>query len=322
MEEQVQTEEAEAQEELTGTEEIVEETRGELEAAAPEEGEAPEADPYTANFEFSVKDKKLEFDEWARPFVTNKETEDKFREVFEKAHGLEGVKTHRDTIRTERDEIKDKYDKVDQGLKGLNTYVQNKDFNSFFKTLNIPKEDILRYAIDEFKYQEMTPEQRQDIDAHRGQQARLSELELANQEMVNQNQAMMRQQSEFELNTEMTKPEISQIAQAYDARVGQPGAFRNEVINRGIQYESTQNKTITAAQAVQEIVQLVGGNISQNASVGTNKTQQPASQVVAQQAKKQVMSNVQGSGSGSPYKKQPKSIEDLRKLHATMTADN
>lgn len=284
------------------------------------EGEQTEPTPYTPNFEFTVKDKKLEFDEWARPFVTDSEKEAKFREVFEKAHGLEEVKSHRDAIRDENKTLKDENTRINEGLSTVNTYLQNNDMKSFFEALGVPKEKILRYAVDELKYQEMAPEERQEYDAYRQQQTKLSQLELNNQQMYQQNQEMVKQQAEFALTQEMSKPDISQIAQAYDTRVGQPGAFKKEVINRGIQYE-VQGTVITAAQAVQEIAQLVGHTASQQATAPTHAAPTP-SQVVATQQSKPVIPNVQGGGSSSPYKKQPNSLDDLKKLREQMMNSN
>ena len=286
---------------------------------APTEGEPPE---YTPNFEFTVKDKKLEFDEWARPFVKDKETEAKFREMFEKAHGLEEVKTHRQSLRDELNTLKTEKTQLDTSLKQLSSYVQNKDYNSFFETLKIPKEDIIRYAVDELKYQELSPEQRREIDAHRQQTSRLSELELQNQQLLEQSQQAIRSQAEFQLNSELSKPDIASIAQNYDARIGKPGAFRQEVINRGAYYETVHGQTIPAAQAVQEIVQLIGGQASTSPQASTTPQQPSPSQVVATQKTKPVIPNVQGSGSNSPYKKQPTSVEDLRKMRDQMLAQS
>lgn len=315
---EVPPQETQQAESPTGLDALRAQAEGATTTEAPAAEPQGEPEPYTPNFEFTVKDKKLEFDEWARPYVKDKETEAKFRDMFERVHGLDEVKAHRDTIRNELKETKEKYATLDGGLNQLNTYLQNNDFRSFAERLKIPKDMIIRYAIDELKYQELSPEQRQEIDTQRNQQGQLTDLQLQNQQLLQQNEQYVMQQAEFQLNSELQKPDVTQIAQAYDARLGKPGAFRQEVINRGAYYEQVHGKTITAAQAVQEIVQVIGGQASNSPQANTTPQQPTPSQVVATQKEKPVIPNVQGGGSNSPYKKRPQSIDDLRKMREQM----
>lgn len=314
-------EETEAQTDLAAsaetTPDVSADTAGDKPAVEATKG--GEAEAYTPNFEFTANEEKKEFDEWARGLVKDKETEAKFRDMFEKAYGLDSVKKNRNELRDELKTARSERKDLDERLDTISTYVANKDFRSFFEALQIPKDDILKYAIDELKYNELSPEQRQAVDAQRAQQTRLSQLEVQNQTLAQQYESTVRQQKESELGSELSRQEVTQVAQTYDARVGRPGAFRDEVIKRGAYYESTMGQTITATQAVNEVMQLIGAQASTETQTVTTP-QQPAtqSQVVAQQQKKPVIPNVQGQSGVSPHRKTPTSLDDLKRMRDQM----
>jgi hypothetical protein len=51
------------------------------------------------SFKFKVKDKELEFDDFVKPIIKTKDLEQKFKDLYEKAHGLDEVKTSRETFK-------------------------------------------------------------------------------------------------------------------------------------------------------------------------------------------------------------------------------
>jgi hypothetical protein len=301
------------------TEETVEETTTEateetMEAAADDAGQEPETPAYEPDFKFKVKDKELEFDEWLRPVVKDKETEEKVRDILTKAHGIDELKTTRDTLKADLETIRTEKQRQDQALGVVESYIKNKDYRSFFDALGIPKADVIRYAVEELKFQEMTPEQQAVVQQQWQEKNRLATLETQNQSLQQQQQQLVQQQAEFELNSQLSKSDVSQIAAAYDARVGTPGAFRQEVINRGAYHEAVSGKVISAEQAIQEVMSLVGGSVqAQPESV----PQTPQGHASVQKTKP-VIPNIQGTAGTSPAKRIPKSIEDLRKMRDQM----
>jgi hypothetical protein len=309
-------EEAAVSEEAITQEEVAEEV-----VAEPVEAEgAVEEEAYTPNLKYSIKDKEYEFDEWARDHIVDKETEDKFRDLFTKASGIDEIKTDRDQYKESYATTKEKLEVLDQQLAQLGTYISNKDYGSFAKALQIPKEDLIQFAIEELKYQELPPEQRQYIDQQRQERERLASLEYQNQMLSQQSQQMVQERALSELNMELSKPEVSQLAQEYDARVGQPGAFRQEVINRGAYHEAVNKKVITAGQAVNEVVNLLGGSIKPQAD--SAPSQQPSSQRTVAANQKPVIPNIGGSSGSSPSGKVYNSIEDLIKRRDELVSQN
>lgn len=266
---------------------------------------AKETAPFLPNFKFRVKDKEHEFDDFIKPVVKSKEIESKLKDFYEKAYGIDEVKSSRDSVKKQFEEIQGKYSEVEKSLQTLGEFVKKDDFRSFFSALSIPKEKIIQYAIDELKYQEMPLEQRQQIDSQRRQQTEFETAQRQNQELQTQMQNMVMRQTEFELSNELAKPDVASIISSFDARVGQVGAFKDEVIKRGRFYESVHKVSPPASQLVAEVLTLIG----------QPKAQAPAtqSQVVHAQQEKPVIANFQG-GAKSPVKKVPSSIDELRKM--------
>lgn len=272
--------------------------------------------PYVPNFKFKIKDKELEIDDFLKPIVKTKDVETKIREMYEKAHGLEEVKTSRETFKQQAEEWKTKYGTVESSLQTLGGYVKKGDFRSFFSALNIPKEKIIQYAIEELKYQELPAEQKAQIDAQRQQQMEYEQSLNQSQTLQQQMQQMVQKQAEFELTQELAKPEVVSAMTAYDARAQKPGAFKAEVIRRGQYYEAVHKISPPASQLVSEILNLIGVQQAQPGTQGTS--QETSSQTVSQQQNKPTISTFSG-GAKSPVKKVPTSIEDLRQMRQNLT---
>lgn len=274
---------------------------------------------YTPNFKFKVKDKELEFDDFLKPIIKTKDLETKARELYEKAHGLDEVKAARETFKTQAEEWKGKYSQVETSLQTLGSYVKKDDFRSFFQALNIPKEKIIKYAIEELKYQELPPEQKAAIDQQREREMALEQTGSQNQQLQQQMAQLVQQQATFELNQELAAPNVVQAMQAYDTRAGQAGAFKAEVIRRGQYYEAVHKISPPASQLVQEVLNLIG--VTAQAQQGTQaSSNEQSSQTVHNQQQKPVISSFSGGGTKSPTaRKVPASIDDLRKMRQNLT---
>lgn len=276
------------------------------------------APSFAPNFKFKVKDKELEFDDFVKPIVKTKDVEQKIKDLYEKAHGLEEVKTARETFKTQAEEWKGKFTTVEQSLQTLGGYVKKGDFGTFFQALNIPKEKIIQYAIEELKYQELPADQKAAIDAQREQQHALEQTGTQNQQLQQQMAQLVQQQATFELNQEFAKPDVASTIAAYDTRLGKAGAFKAEVIRRGQYYEAVHKISPPASQLVQEVLNLIGvqAQAQQGTQASSNET---PSQVVHNQQQKPVISSFQGGGAKSPTRKVPSSIDDLRKMRENLT---
>lgn len=267
--------------------------------------------PWSPNFKFKVKDKELEIEDLFKPLVKDKNSETKVRELYEKAHGLDEVKTSRDTFKTQAEEWKGKFTQVEDNLKTIGSYARKGDFGTFFELLNIPKEKIIQYAIEELKYQELPPEQRQAIEQQRKLQNDYETQTQQNQTLQQQMANLVTQQATMELNQALATPETVSSIAAFDARAGKPGAFKAEVIRRGQYYEAVHKISPPASQLVTEVLQLVG--VQTQAPQGTDATSQVAPGQ-GSTTQKPVIPSFSGSSTKSPVQKVPTSIDDIRAI--------
>ena len=289
-------------------------TSGADPAKAPGDGGAPPA--YSPNYKYKVTagQQKLEKEipEWARPLVTSADAEKSVRELFEKSDGLDVVKQHRDLLVQENSQMREQWAPIVQNVRTVVGHLQRGDLDSFFEAVNLPEADILKYALYRLQLRE-NPEQMQTHDQMR-------QLQLQNQELQNRVQQysggyenLAVQQRTMQLDGHLARPEILGAVQAFDARMGTPGAFRNEVIRRGQMYAAAQ-QDVSVEQAANEVLQLIGWQ-GQNPPQATvqNAGQAGASGAGTPQSQKPTFPNVRGKGT-SPAKSVVRSTDDLRKL--------
>jgi len=276
-------------------------------------GEQQEAPKYEPNYKFRVMDEEKEFDEFLRGAVTQKEHEEKLRDLYTKAHGLEANKrtldTYKQKVETHYRPLEDKYTQTMNNISYLDQAVQKKDYQTFFDTLKIPKQDILKYALDLVQYEELPADQKAMIDRQR-------ETERNNEMLSYQTQTYQTQAQEYaielrtmQLNNELMRPEVNSFVQNFDTKAGKPGAFRDQVIRHAnlAFYQSQGAVDMPVGQAVQEVMGLYGNLVAQQAP---QTTQTPSIQAMQRPP---VIPNIQSSGN-SPAKKMPRSIADLKKI--------
>lgn len=312
------------QTESQGGEQSQTENAGQQQAAG---GEGTQVVPpaYTPNFKFKVLDKELEIDEQFRGLIKDADSEKKVREIFEKAHGLDHVKADRQTIRQELQTVKQEFGNLNESIETLSHFVRTDNLQSFFDALKIPEDKVLRYAYQRLQYREMTPEQRAQIDGQSQAQRDAYFLQKENESLLKTSAQTTEAMRRTELDTHIAQPQVASVAQAFDARVGKPGAFMEEVINRGKYHWFANQKDISVADAVAEVMNLIGGapasapQVPQNGLLNPSGQQagagQTPGQIQQQQQAKPVIPNIRGNGN-SPAKKIPRSIADLRKLAA------
>lgn len=276
-------------------------------ADAKTEG-ATTSEPFTPNFKFKVYDKEHEIDEIYRPLIKDKETEKRVRELHEKAYGIDGIKQDRETLRSSLTEANEKISRTDKALESLGGYVQKKDYDSFFDALKINKRDIIEYAIQVAK-REQDPQAMQAYESERQARLHRESLDATQSQVFAEQQRLASERRGFELSQVLTTPEVGQFAQAYETRIGKPGAFREFVIQIGRSFEA-QQQDLTAAQAVEKAIEYLQG--SPIVAGATAQPQATAAPQVVQASAKPVIPNIQGRGT-SPVKPSYNSLEDLKR---------
>lgn len=261
---------------------------------------------YTPNFKYKFTDAQgkqteAEIDEWLRDKIRDQESEKKLRELYERSYGLDFVKADRQRTASEYQKIKAEHEAVVADLQAIGTHIKEGDLESVFTALGLSKDQVLEYAIKEAQYRRMEPDQRAQLDAQRQEKEEFRRLRQENERLQAYYEQQAIQNRTQELDSTLSRPDINAIVEAFDTRMGRPGAFRAEVIRRGQNYAIVHKKDVSAEELVKELIALVG-------------PQTPtASQTVTSQREKPVIPNIPGR-SVSPVKKVPKSLDDLRRL--------
>lgn len=292
----------------------------------PKEGEEP---AFVPNFKYKVMDQEKEVDERLKGIIKTKEDEDFVRDLLTKAEGLEAFKTvthaklqekHTALEQDYREQVIPYVQEIENTKKLVTgqTYEQ-RDYHTFFQKLGIPTEHILKYTKSILDYQDASPEQRAAIDNQRNVQLQLRQQEEQSQFFQSQNQQFAVQARTFELNQELTKPEVNSFASAFDSLHGN-GAFRNQVINQGALIFHTQKKDVAPSELVRLVMENFKGITAVQPKIVT-PTNTPANssapKTTTPPAKKPVIPVVSGSG-GSPAKKVFTSLDEIKAHRKTL----
>lgn len=283
-------------------------------AAKPAEGDASAANaveaPYQPNFKFKHGGKEHEFEDWAKPFVKDAATEAKLREMHQKAYGLDYLKTDKQNLKTELTDVKTKFEQTEKAIETIGSFAKNKDWDSFFEALSIPKEEILRYAV-EVARREQDPQQKAQWESARQAQIAARNYEQQYSSLQQQQQQFQVEQRTVQLRNELSKPENSQIIETYNAGMENPSAFEEFVIRIGQQH-AVQGRDIPVAEAVQEAVRHLKA-VNPSLGFSPEQTQATPANRVVQPSGKPVIPNIKGRGT-SAVKSTVRSIDDIRAL--------
>lgn len=282
-------------------------------------GKTADAPAYVPNHKYKVLDQEKEFDEWIRPHI-NKDNESKVRELYEKAMGLDHVKSKLGEERLTKEAVMKQYSNVTGEVKKILQHRDKGDLDTFFRMTNIPKETVLRWAIQQAQLIEATkdlPEDAKRVYNEYGdlkQRTLLLEEQLENMSSGHVEHAVQARTSE--LDGLLERPDVSPLASAFDTRLGKAGSFRDLVVRHGkAEWDASQGKRdLSPEQAVNEVINLLGLK-SQVADPATtpNEPAAPIAPRVVQSTKPTVLPNP-GTGNGSAAVVKPKSLDDLRKM--------
>lgn len=274
--------------------------------------EAP-VEEYVPNYKFKVHDKEHEFDEWIRGTV-NKDNEAKVRELYEKAYGLDVIKPKYQQTKEEAKAHKAQLDKVMKGLQQLDSISQKKDIARLAEIHGLDRKDILKYAYEIARYEELAPEQKaaydeiqrikQENDRYKQQSEMLSQLQV--QQLHNEHLQSLEQA--------VSRPEVAEIVKLYNERNGE-SAFQEMVRQRGYYMYQQTGRDPAEADVVDQLCKELGGFIRPSAPQAPAGmpivTKTGAVVNVAQQTKK-TLPSVKG-GNQSVVEPALNSIEDLLK---------
>lgn len=290
-----------------------------------EEGEKPAA--FKPNVKFKVMDKEYEI---AKPFqsiMKDAASEKLVRELHEKAYGLDVIKPKLQEVREERNKFHKENTELHGGINELRTIYQGAvksgnllKLDRFFDRLQIPHDVVLQYALSKVQLSELPPEQKNAVLAQQDAEQRAEALEKSQADTQAQMHAMTAQNMRIMLDQGLARPEVKSAADAFDERVGKPGAFEQEVIKAGKMafFESEGKVVLSPEQAIKQVIQQYGLTEANAASATTTPVASAAGvQVPGKKAPVQrttaTIPNVAGR-TASPLKQKPRSVEDIKEL--------
>ena len=302
-------------------EEEIQEPQEEVEEKSdPMEEETPE---YQPNYKYKVGDEEREFDERARGYVTDKESEDYFRDLFSKAHGLDVHKARSlekerswNEERSQHQNLQSQFTQVKTSLEQING-LKTEDFGTFQKIWEIPDSQILQRASEIVKIL--------NDPAAQAAEARMYADRINNmqhqQQMGQQSQVqaqMHRQMHDMKMSTAMGNPEIQKFASEYDRRVGIPGAFQEEVNRIGSAAYGLGrylDPTVAVGQAHERLSKLMGSFAPPPVPEGKKEVEAEGQK---KSRERSPLPNLGSGRTGTSVGKKLKSIQDLRKLANSM----
>lgn len=288
---------------------------GEQTEQTEEEKAAAALAAYQPNFKYHVLKKEKEIPEKYRALIKNEADEKELRELFESSDGL-------------KEHFKPKYDQMERSfglmqgdfstllgqVQDIRESYQRGDLDDFFKKMNVSDEKILQWAVNKFQYRELPPEQRAAIDQQTANQRAYYETQRQNQNLSSQLQGQIVQARQSVLNSELARPEVKSMVDAFDQRAGKPGAFVQQVYERGqLAWANSKGRVdLSPSQAIEQVVNLFGlKNLAQaRATPGTAPQASGGNK-----GKSDTLPNIGGGRAASPVKKKVQSIEDIKKYY-------
>lgn len=268
----------------------------------------PEKPAYTPNFKYKAANQEKELDPLFHSLIKDQDSEKKVKEIFSKVDAFDYIKQKKEHAETQHDSLLADYNQVQSTVQRFNESVQNNDLSSAFRLAGITKEQIFKWTQQQLQLMEMPPEQRQQYEQFEQAKQGKFELEQRVQQIQQQYQTQAVQNRAMQLDMALSRPQVASFAEKWDQN-GEPGSFRNFVIEEAkkVYYDTQQD--LSPDQAVNLVMQRFGKFLN----VGDTTMQSPQAVPQGQRANPPVIPNVTGKAA-SPIKKVPRSIDDLRKL--------
>ena len=202
--------------------------------------------------------------------------------------------------------------------------VKSGDLNkldAFWKKLDISQDTIMQYALEKVKLHEMPAEQRNAVLAKQNAEFQADDIRRQQASLSQGYMEQRQQMKQLMLESAYNRAENVAAASDFDARVGKPGMFKEEVRRYGEQewFRSGGKVDLSPDQAILGVINHYGLKTTAQAPAAPTAApvlpnRDPRQNVIVKTAP--TIPNLGGGGSQSPLKSRPKSIEDLKNMAA------
>jgi hypothetical protein len=219
------------------------------EVAEPKAGDGEEVVEYTPDFTYKVKDEVFEFDESLREAIKSKEIEDKFRDLYTRAAGLDDYKSKYSDIESKYNQTQPQLERMIGGYQNLMKFRDEGDMDRLMSVLGVTEEQWLNHAEAMLERHDLPEEQQQALKQNRELTDKYNQLEAQFNSLQEQQQSS---------NIEAERSELSQIlsSESYASGVEllkEVGLdFEQDVIRAGEAIVAQENRYPSVAEAVQK----------------------------------------------------------------------
>lgn len=279
--------------------------------------------PFKADFKYKAGGKELEIPEKFRSLMTDKDSEEEVKKLFGQAATLDELKANTATLKKNVAETGAALGQYQSGVQQLRALAQKNDWDTWFQKLNINPEKIYQWVLDKVQYNQLPPEQRAQLDQQRDLRKQAETAQDTVSQVSHREMQLATQVKGMQLDSTLGKADVKSMNDAFDARVGRPGAFKDAIIEHGKAVWALSNYTVdlTPEQAVEDFVKKYGSPSSfagttPAAGVASPTAEAPVAAATPSantQPPVKVIPNVAGR-SASPVKQKPKNMEDLKRL--------
>ncbi len=275
---------------------------------------------YTPDYKFKAHGKEHEIPELLRGVMKDKDSEKYLKDLFEKAYGLPPLKERFEKTREQLQEIRQSHEYVMNNIQEAQQAYRRGDLDTVFEIFRVSPEKVLQWAVEKVQLSQLPPEQRQAHEARREAEKRAMELEKQNQLYSSQAQQEQSQYLSQMLEMVLERPDISAVAQAYDARRNQPGSFQALVVQIGRSEAVLSGKTLSPLEAAKKAIEIIGEQAAPAAPQAPAQAAtpaQPAQATPAAQPKKTIpnLANAGAKSGAAPAKSKMRSLDDIKKAY-------
>ena len=274
------------------------------------------APAYVPNFKYKAAQQEKELDPFFHSLIKDADSEKKVKGLFSKADAFEYIKERYDAREKEYNSLQTDYQAQSTVVQRVNEAKAKGDLDTVFRNVGLNDHQIIQWAAKRVDYlqmmQSLPPEQRQALQQqeqaalqNQTYQEQMSQMQsdLASQKV--QNRTIMLEQS-------LLRPEVSQAASFWDNKMGQPGAFKDMVIEEAQKEWYMNQVDLPADQAVQRVMAKFGKFIDvQHAGPQDPSANQFQPQAPQMPQQKPVIPAIPGS-SKTPIRKQIRTIADIK----------
>ena len=256
---------------------------------------------YTPNYKYKVKDEEFDFDERVHSAIKSQDDEDYFRDIYTKAGGIDSYKQKVDGYETKITELTGGVDELSQGFHRIKELRDKGNMSELIHTLGIKEDDVVNYALELAKKNQLPQEERERIDQNTGYQRENKELKTRLDSLENR------------YNTEATNNATQNDFQELQSLVGGEGDLANamkskgmdlqaEVINTGMSEFGRRGQDISVSDALNLVKQKYGWLVKVEPQVIPNIDQKESLPIIK-------------GGNSVPISSEITSIDQLQQLY-------